>query len=124
MIAGIGADIVEIRRVGRSCERFGQRFLKKIFTTAELDALAGCRVSTLAGRFAAKEAAVKALGTGFAKGIGPLQIEIFSDSLGAPMLSFSGRAAERLRSIGVIRSLLSISHDRDTAVAFVVLEGQ
>ncbi|MDR2056342.1 MAG: holo-ACP synthase [Desulfovibrio sp.] len=122
MIVGLGADIVEILRIEKIYGRFGHRFLEKIFTQEELNALPGCSASTLAGRFAAKEAAVKALGTGFGRGIGPRQIEIGRNSCGGPQITFLGTANERCRALGVTRSLLSISHERSLALAVVVLE--
>ncbi|MDR3358159.1 MAG: holo-ACP synthase [Desulfovibrio sp.] len=122
MIIGLGVDIVEIPRIGRIYGRFGQRFLEKIFTPEELDALPPASASALAGRFAAKEAAVKALGTGFSRGIGPRQIAIGHDSRGGPRITFLGRADERRGEIGVRRALLSISHERSMALAVVVLE--
>ncbi|MDR2573411.1 MAG: holo-ACP synthase [Desulfovibrio sp.] len=124
MILGLGADIVELPRFERICVRFGQRFLERIFTRRELDAAPGRPISTLAGWFAAKEAAVKALGTGFSQGIGPRHIEIGRDSLGAPHMALLGKADERARALGVARALLSISHERSVAVAVVVLEGE
>jgi holo-[acyl-carrier protein] synthase len=123
MILGLGTDIVEIRRFEKICTRFGRRFLNKIFTGEELRALAQARMPTLAGRFAAKEAAVKALGTGFAQGISPLHLQIRRDQNGAPQLAFLDKADERARSMGVRRGLLSISHERSLAFAVVVLVG-
>jgi holo-[acyl-carrier protein] synthase len=123
MIIGLGADIVEIPRIERICGRFGPRFLEKIFTRDEMEALSAAPASTLAGRFAAKEAAAKALGTGFSGGIGPRQIEISRNSRESPRITFLGRAKERCGALGVARSLLSISHERSLAFAVVVLEG-
>ena len=122
MIVGLGVDLVEILRIERIYGRFGHRFLEKIFTREELDALPAGAAPTLAGRFAAKEAAVKALGTGFSRGIGPRQIEIGRDGCGGPRITFLDRADERRRALGAARCLLSISHERSLAVAVVVLE--
>ncbi|MDR2745792.1 MAG: holo-ACP synthase [Desulfovibrio sp.] len=122
MIIGLGVDIVEIPRIEKIYGRFGHRFLEKIFTPEELDALPAGSASALAGNFAAKEAAVKALGTGFSRGIGPRQIEIGRNRRGEPLITFLGRADDRRREIGVTRGLLSISHERSMAVAVVVLE--
>ncbi|MDR3319391.1 MAG: holo-ACP synthase [Desulfovibrio sp.] len=122
MIVGLGTDIVEILRLERVYTRFGRRFLEKILTPRELDTLPATPATTVAGRFAAKEAAVKALGTGFSRGITPLHIEITRSSRGAPKMTFLGKAKELELAIGIRRSLLSISHERTVAVAVVILE--
>jgi holo-[acyl-carrier protein] synthase len=122
MIVGLGADLVEIPRIERIYGRFGHRFLEKVFTREELGALSAGSAATLAGCFAAKEAAVKALGTGFSQGIGPRQIEISRDRRGAPRITLLGKADERARALGVTRVLLSISHERSMSLAVVVLE--
>ena len=123
MIVGIGADIAEIARFRRAFERFGQVFLERILTPEELAVLPKNPLPYLAGRFAAKEAAVKALGTGFSQGIGPRQIRVAHTEEGAPRLIFQGRALEQARRLGVAHSWISISHERNYAVAIVVLEG-
>lgn len=122
MIIGLGVDIVEIGRVGRSLERFGVKFAEKILAPAELNQLPAEPVAFLASRFAVKEAAVKALGTGFRDGISPTQIEVRSDSLGKPELIFHGAALSRFREIGGAFAHLSLSHGRESAVAVVILE--
>lgn len=95
----------------------------KILTPAELAALPVRPLAYIAGRFSAKEAAVKALGTGFSAGIGPRQIEVAHAEQGAPQLRFLAQAEKLAQQLGVKRCRLSISHERSAAVAVVVLEG-
>lgn len=121
MIHGIGTDIIEVKRIEESIERFGQRFLDRIFS---YDEQAYClhhrdAYRHFAGRFAAKEAIVKALGTGFRNGIGWLDIEIINDAQGKPIAQLSTRLKEQFDSP---RIHLSISHGRDYATAFAILE--
>ncbi len=130
MICGLGTDIVEITRIKRSIERFGMRFVKKILTSQEIvqlqerKSLSAQNISThsLAARFAAKEAAVKALGTGFSNGIGLHDVCILNTENGAPQLFFHGKALERFIALGASTSHISISHGRDVACATVILE--
>lgn len=123
MIKGLGLDLVEIDRIRRIFLRFGARFCERILTPAENASLGGDAVRYLSSRFAAKEAAVKALGTGFRDGIGFQDIETGADELGKPSLTLAGAALARARGLGVARIHLSITHGRDTACAVVVLEG-
>jgi len=123
MIKGLGLDLVEIDRIRRIAQRFGERFHERILTPAERACLGADQVRYLASRFAAKEAAVKALGTGFRDGIGFHDIETTADALGKPLLALSGAALARARALGVTGLHLSITHGRDTACAVVVLEG-
>lgn len=122
MIIGLGIDLVEIARMERAFSRFGDRLLKKIFTPLELSHMPKNPAFWLAGRFAAKEAAVKALGTGFRDGIGLTDIEVVPDGLGKPSLRFHEAAADRGLFLNVRRAHLSISHERSMATAVVVLE--
>lgn len=122
MIIGIGLDIVEIPRIARAWERFGPRFAEKILHPSELAAPRAMTPQFLASRFAAKEAAVKALGTGFSAGIGPTDIAVVAGPGGKPELVLHGKALERLRGMGAARSLLSITHGKETAAAVVILE--
>lgn len=126
MILGIGTDIVTVRRMEDGLARFGRRFAEKILAGDEPGMLPeGCQAAAyLAGRWAAKEACVKALGTGFANGIGPRQIAVCNNAAGAPYLVLSGKALSLYNELGVTRMHISISHDRLAAVAFVVLEGE
>lgn len=123
MIVGCGLDIVSLERLEKTFQRFGKRFLAHFLSAAELEALtAEPAISHLGGRFAAKEAAVKALGTGFQAGITPQMIELRNSVLGQPILSMQGKALERARSLGASRFFVSISHERDYAAAMVILE--
>ncbi len=125
MIAGVGVDIVEISRLERAIGEYGARFIKRVFTEREIDYCerAARRAERYATRFAAKEAARKALGAAT-----PLvalswhDVEIISSNEGAPQLQFYGRAAEIAGDLKIARAHVSLSHARDHAVAFVVLE--
>lgn len=121
---GIGNDIIEVKRIALSIQRHGQRFLDKIFTPDEQDYCFKYKESErhFAGRFAAKEAIVKSIGTGFREGIHWLDIEILNDTLGKPHVTFDN---ELLLRYGMIEIQLSISHCREyaTAVALAFKEG-
>lgn len=125
MIVGMGVDLVEVARVARSIERFGERFLERVFTPAERrDAGIGPgRDQSLAARFAAKEAVFKALGTGWAQGIAWRDVEVLRMPDGRPVLALHGVAAERARAIGAHRWLVSLSHTASMAMASVLAEG-
>jgi holo-[acyl-carrier protein] synthase len=125
MIVGLGIDLVETERVERILARHGERFERRVFTGAEL---AECgrradRIHSLAARFAAKEACLKALGTGWSQGLGFADVEVVCTSDGAPTLRLAGRAAERARELGVEVTHVSLTHQPRTAAAVVVLEG-
>jgi holo-[acyl-carrier protein] synthase len=122
-IAGIGTDLVEIVRLVAALERHGEKFGERILGAAELEEWrrGGCSVRFLAKRFAAKEAAAKALGTGFRNGVRFADIQVGHDALGKPQLEFAAAAAARAVELGVVRSELSISDERNYAVAFVIL---
>lgn len=126
MVVGMGTDIVEVDRVAAGLQRFGRRYAARILSPAELDLLAPGGglppAARLAGRFAAKEAAVKALGTGFSEGIGLHDVEILTDAGGRPRLCLSGQAGVRRQRIGAHSLHVSISHERHYAVAVVILE--
>lgn len=125
MIAGIGIDIVSVKRIERTYFRFGRRFLEHFLGNAELALLAEKpSPAFLAGRFAAKEAAVKALGTGFQFGIVPQMIQVLRLESGAPELHLSDRAFTRARQLGAGHFFVSISHEKETAIAMVILEGE
>lgn len=125
MILGTGIDVVRSDRIARIWHRFGERFVERILTPAERCEWMDARRSPqlLAKRFAVKEAAAKALGTGFREGISYRDISVVHDALGAPELRFSGAAGNRSCRLGVVRQHLSISDDHGLAVAMVVLEG-
>ena len=124
MIVGTGTDLTEIDRIASSVERFGERFLGRIYTPAEARYCLRKKNSaeSLAARFAAKEAGAKALGTGIAKGVSWREIEVTHLPGGRPTLLFHGRAAERAAAMGVARAHLSLSHSRAMAIATVILE--
>jgi holo-[acyl-carrier protein] synthase len=125
MIVSIGIDIVEVERVERAVERHGSRFLEKIFTQPEIaycEAKAA-RFVHYAGRFAAKEAAMKALGTGWGQGVAWREVEILPSSVGPPQLVLHGIARAHFEALGATKALLSISHTHIHAVAQVLFEG-
>lgn len=125
IIAGIGTDLVEIARLSAALERHGERFGERILGPEEqLEwRRADHSARFLAKRFAAKEAAAKALGTGFRKGVRFADIQVRHDAIGKPYLQFSAAAAARAAELGVVQSELSISDERAYALAFVVLVG-
>ena len=114
----VGIDTIEIPRVRRVLERYGERFLKRVFTPEEV-AFCGGRVPELAARFAAKEAVMKALGTGV-RGIGWREIEVLPDGRGKPLVYLYGSAKERAKEMGLEGIDISLSHERQYAVASVV----
>jgi holo-[acyl-carrier protein] synthase len=124
MIVGIGTDIVEIGRFGDVLERQKERFLQRVFTAVEQEYCRAHRdpVPHFAARFAAKEALFKALGTGWAKGVSWVDVEVRRESKSAPSIYLKGEAEKISRGLGVARVHLSLSHSRDSAVAVVILE--
>jgi holo-[acyl-carrier protein] synthase len=122
MIKGLGLDVTELDRIAKVYERHGGRFLDKILTPAEREALPKQAVPYLAARFAAKEAGAKALGTGFRQGITYRHFQVEADSLGKPVLRLIGPALDRARTLGATRWHLSLTHGRDVAAAVVILE--
>ncbi|MGD8529633.1 MAG: holo-ACP synthase [Syntrophobacterales bacterium] len=125
MIKGIGVDIVNIHRMERAVERWGSRFLKRIFTSAEIER---CRqrarsAQCFASRFAAKEAFAKALGLGMREGLRWRDIEVVQDNLGKPTLELHNKAQKLLEAMEAKRTWLSLSDEGDSAIAVVVLEG-
>lgn len=123
MIFGIGTDIVRIARMAKALERFGERFAQRILTAEELNEFrASARPAYfLAKRFAAKEAAAKAMGLGFQKGLSLRHIAVAHDELGKPLLRFEGFAADYIASHGIDEVHLSLADEEDHAVAFVTL---
>jgi holo-[acyl-carrier protein] synthase len=121
-IIGSGLDATEIERIGDTIERYGNRFVHRIFTEGEI---AYCRrkrdfASSFAARFAAKEAAMKALGTGFSRGVYWQGIEVVRRH-GPPQLQFHAGALERFQAMGATRSLLTLTHSRELSIAHVLL---
>lgn len=124
MIVGTGIDIAEVPRIAQSIERFGERFLRRVFTEGEMrycDSKAN-RVERYAARFAAKEAGMKALGTGWNHGVRWRDVEVSRHPGGRPTLLFHGKAAEFAAKLGATRVALSISHTAEQAIAHVILE--
>lgn len=124
-VKGIGVDVVQVERIVRSLERFGERMERRLFTDGELEY---CRrhkdpLPHLAARFAAKEAAFKAIGTGLSGGVGWKQAEVIQPGGHVPRLRFSGAALERFQAMGCTGTHLTLAHDGGLAVACVVLEG-
>jgi len=127
MILGIGSDLIDIRRIERSLERFGERFTHRCFTEierAKSDRRAA-RAASYAKRFAAKEACAKALGTGIAQGVSWTEMGVVNEPSGRPTMRLTGRAAERLARMtppGFVPRLdLTITDDHPLAQAFVVI---
>ncbi len=114
----VGVDIVEIERIERALAKFGTRFLGRVYTPLEAAFCRG-RSSELAARFAAKEAVMKALGTG-ARGVAWREIEVLPNHRGKPLVYLHGRAQQRAERIGLEGIDISMSHSRNFAVAFVV----
>ena len=125
MILGIGTDIADCVRVGSIYAKHGHHFVKNILTPAELDRMAAFKdpKEFIAGRWAAKEAFSKALGTGMCADCAFVEIEVLSDDRGKPFIRLLGATEETARRLGVARIHVSISHERELATAFVVLEG-
>jgi holo-[acyl-carrier protein] synthase len=122
-VRGLGVDVVEIRRVREALER-NPRFAEKLFTADEIrycESMAR-RETHYAARFAAKEAFFKALGTGWRLGMGWHEVEVCHDSLGRPELALTGRTAVEFQRRNLRNLHLSISHERNQAVAVVVVE--
>jgi holo-[acyl-carrier protein] synthase len=128
VIIGIGTDIIDIRRIERSVERFGERFLNRVFTDLEREKAESRRrrVDTYAKRFAAKEACAKALGTGIYRGVTWQQMEVVNLKGGKPTLRLTGAAADRLDALTPStlnsRVHLTLTDDHPWAQAFVVIE--
>jgi len=116
----IGVDIIEIDRIQQAIERWGERFLHRVYTNAELNLCRG-KPESLAVRFAGKEAAVKALGTGL-RGIGWKDIEILAEPSGKPLVNLYRQAPKQANDLGLKGLAISLSHSRDYAIAFVVGE--
>ena len=124
MIVGTGIDIAEVPRIREAIERHGERFLKRIFTEGEIQYCASKanRVERYAARFAAKEAAMKAIGTGWNHGVRWRDIEVARKPGGRPMLLLHGKAAEFAAKLGATNVALSLTHTAEQAFAQVILE--
>ena len=119
LMLSTGVDIIEISRVSRVLELYGQRFLNRVYTPGEI-AYCRERPANLAARFAAKEATMKALGTG-ARGVSWKDIEVVHLKSGAPVIKLHARGKRRAEQLAVQEISVSLSHSRDYAVAFVVI---
>src|SRR5258708_39815403 len=124
MIVGTGVDSTEVARIRAAVERFGERFLKRVFTPDEVRYCVSKvnAAERLAARFAAKEAGMKAIGTGLRHGITWQDVEVVRELGGRPGLQFHGKAAEFAAALGCKRTHLSLSHTAEQAIAFVILE--
>lgn len=126
MIFGIGTDIVQVSRMEDNLAKHGKRFAERILTDVEMERYSAHvkPAQFLAKRFAAKEAAAKAFGTGFRDGLSLHHIVVLNDENGRPSLQFSGMAEELAQKSGVNRSHLSLSDEPNYAIAFVILESE
>ena len=126
MIIGSGIDLAEIGRIQQSIDRYGERFINRIYTPAEQAYCLRKRnaAESFAARFAAKEAAAKALGTGISRGVHWLEIEVIRERSGRPSIQFHGRAAEIAQRLGVAHAALSLTHTSSLAMASVLLENK
>ena len=125
MVLGLGTDMIEIARIEHSLARFGEAFMRRIYTPAEIAYCQGKKktaAESFAARFAAKEAAAKALGTGISRGVTWLEIEVRRLPGQRPTLHLSGRAAETAARLGIRHLSVSLSHTRELATAIVVAE--
>ena len=124
-VIGIGVDLVECERIQHSLDRFGDRFLRRVFTDGEIGYSTTMKFPArhLAARFAAKEAVSKAFGTGIGKSMGWRDIDIRKKESGEPYLVLSGGAEELAKERGVTNSLITLSHTDHHAMAMIVLEG-
>ena len=125
-IVGIGTDIVECLRIANMIERHGELFLKRVFTSSEIEYCSSRKSATqhYAGRWAAKEAVLKTLGTGLSGGITFLDMEIRNDDAGRPVLALGGVAREVFEQLGARRVMISISHCRSFATAIAIAEDE
>ncbi|MGH9583198.1 MAG: holo-ACP synthase, partial [Bryobacteraceae bacterium] len=124
MIVGIGTDLAEVARIRKSVEQFRERFLNRVYTDAErtYSFSKADFAERLAARFAAKEAGMKAIGTGWRRGVTWRDFEVINDTSGKPSLRLSGAARQIADGLGTSRISLSLTHTRETAFAVVILE--
>lgn len=125
MIVGLGVDIAEVARVKAAIERHGETFLRRLYTAAEQEYCERFknRYERYAGRFAAKEAAMKALGTGWSRGVRWVDVEVVREKGGRPTIKLAGEARKVAEGMGVKNIALSITHTADQAFAQVIFEG-
>lgn len=125
MIAGIGTDIVKVSRIERMMENHSAKFIERIFTASEIGhaPVSGLSAGYYAGRWASKEAFAKALGCGIGENCGWLDINVSNGNDGRPHMEISGKALETAKKKGMRSVFISISHEKEYAIAFVVIEG-
>jgi holo-[acyl-carrier protein] synthase len=125
MLIGTGVDLIEVERIAHSIERYGERFLRRVYTDHEIAYCRGRRVSaeSFAARFAAKEAGAKALGTGISRGVTWNEFQVARNPGGRPVLELRGRAALLAEELGVRAISLSLTHTGSLAMATVLMEG-
>ena len=125
MIVGLGTDLAEVPRIRQAIERFGNRFIDRIFTRREISYVErkANRFERYAARFAAKEAGMKAIGTGWRRGVTWRDFEVANLPSGKPTLRLSGKAAEHAAALGAKDISLSMTHTKEQAMAVVILEG-
>jgi holo-[acyl-carrier protein] synthase len=125
MLIGTGVDLIEIERIAHSIERFGERFLHRVYTPQEIAYCTRKRVhaESFAARFAAKEAGAKALGTGISRGVTWSEFQVTRQTGGRPVLELTGRAEMLARQLGVKNISLSLTHTGSLAMATVMMEG-
>lgn len=125
-IIGIGTDIVECLRIAQMIERHGELFIQRVYTPHEIEYCSARKAATqhYAGRWAAKEAVLKAMGTGWARGIRWRDIEIHNEKGGKPSIALGGVAREVCENLGVAEMLISISHCRSHATAYALALGK
>jgi holo-[acyl-carrier protein] synthase len=124
MVLGVGTDLAEVKRIGKSVERFDERFLTRVFTARER-AYAMRKANwaeRLAARFAAKEAGMKAIGTGLSRGVSWQHFEVVNEASGRPTLQLYGAALDVANALGVKRISLSLTHTKEIAFAVVIVE--
>jgi holo-[acyl-carrier protein] synthase len=124
MIVGTGIDIAEVERIAQTIARFDGRFKERVFTADEIRycEAKGNKAERYAARFAAKEAGMKAIGTGWSRGVNWRDIEVRRLPGGRPTIVFHGKAAEIFAKLGGVRAHLSITHTKQSAMAYVILE--
>ncbi|MCC6509705.1 MAG: holo-ACP synthase [Pirellulaceae bacterium] len=125
MVVGIGTDIIECERIARMLEKHGEVFLTRVYTLAEIDYCTGRKaaVQHYAGRWGAKEAVLKALGTGWAHGIQWTDVEVVNQQGGKPIIVLAGKALEISAQLGIREIMISISHCQSYAVAYATAIG-
>jgi len=125
LIVGLGLDIAEVGRVKAAIERHGEVFLRRVYTPREREYCERFKnkFERYAGRFAAKEAAMKALGTGWSRGVRWVDVEVVREQGGRPTMALSGEAGKVAERLGVKRIALSITHTGEQALAQVIFEG-